>query len=432
MIKQLLKDSAFYTFCNILTRGIGFLLLPIYTRIIPKSDYGAYDYTLVLGSLLAVVITLEIAQSVFRFFPEESKDKNKQISISSTGFWFAFVSLGLVSGLIIYFSKPISILLFDNDKYASLIIASAIYMWLNALLTSFLNILRINFRTKNVVYLSLLNATVSAALSLVFVLYLDLGVFGLIVGQTSGTATACIFSLYLSRQWIKFGFSREILLRMLTFSFPLVFSSLGVIILLNIDRIMIESHLGIATLAGYAVGVKLASIVSFLMIGFQYALTPLIYSKHKEVATPAALAKLFHYYLLMSTMLVVILSFSSQLVVTVIVGEDYSEAAYYIPFLVASALMSSMYLFFPGLSINKKTVFIAAINLIAGGVNFILNDIMIPIYGAIGAAYSTLFVSLMAFILNVSFSQFYYKIPINYFYVSCIFVSNLIFLMLFT
>ena len=182
MIKQLLKDSAFYTFCNILTRGIGFLLLPIYTRIIPKSDYGAYDYTLVLGSLLAVVITLEIAQSVFRFFPEESKDKNKQISISSTGFWFAFVSLGLVSGLIIYFSKPISILLFDNDKYALLIIASAIYMWLNALLTSFLNILRINFRTKNVVYLSLLNATVSAALSLVFVLYLDLGVFGLIVG----------------------------------------------------------------------------------------------------------------------------------------------------------------------------------------------------------------------------------------------------------
>jgi len=432
MIKQLLKDSVFYTFCNILTRGVGFLLLPVFTRIIPKDDYGAYDYTLVLGSLLAVVITLEIAQSVFRFFPEEVKDKKKQISISSTGFWFAFVSLGLVAGLIGSFSKPIALLLFDNDKYAPLVVVSAIYMWLNVMLTSFLNILRINFLTKNVVYLSLLNAIVSAVLSLLLVLYFDLGVFGLIAGQTSGTAIACIFALYLSRQWIKFEFNREILIRMLIFSFPLVFSSLGVIILLNIDRIMVKSHLGLNALAGYAVGIKLASIVSFLMIGFQYALTPMIYSKHKEATTPAALAKLFHYYLLISSMLVIILTLSSQFIVTIVVGDNYSEAAYYIPFLVASALMSSMYLFFPGLSLSKKTKFIAVINLTAGGVNFILNDIMIPVYGAIGAAYSTLFVSLMTFILNVSFSQFYYKVPINYFYVFCVFMSNLFFLVFFT
>ena len=66
MIKRFFKDSLLYSFANLLTKGIGFILLPIYTRIISKEEYGLFDYITAIGLILGVIVSLEITQSIFR------------------------------------------------------------------------------------------------------------------------------------------------------------------------------------------------------------------------------------------------------------------------------------------------------------------------------------------------------------------------------
>lgn len=413
MIKAFLKDSLLYTFANLFTRGIGFILLPIYTRLITKYEYGLFDYLTTLGLLLGVVVTLEVTQAIYRYMPEYKDNEPKQVSIASTGLWFSvimYVILGIVSFV---FSESLADLLLDDVKHSSLIKITIILFFTNAVLYNLTSLMRASLLSKQVVLLSALNAIFVATFSLLFVVYFKLGITGLVLGQLIGCSVTSVLSYTVVKQWVKFTFCFITLKEMLTFSAPLIFSSVGVVLTMFVDRVMLKSILGAEQLASYAVAIKIASIVTLLMVGFQSALTPLIYANYKKSETPKKIAKLFHMYLIAAFISLLILGSLSTWLVTIVAGEQYAEGAIYVPPLICSALVSSMYLFFPGLSIAKKTSLIAGVNIVVGILNVGLNYIFIPLYGALGAAFSTLFSVLLSFILNALFAQKLYKVPVN-------------------
>jgi O-antigen/teichoic acid export membrane protein len=422
MIKAFFKDSLLYTFANLFTRGIGFVLLPIYTRVISKQEYGLFDYLTTIGFLLGVVVTLEVTQAIYRFIPEYKETPLKQIKLASTGFWF---SLFMYSWLCLFsftFSSELAHLLLDDARYSDVIKVTSILFLSNAVLYNFTTLMRANLLSKQVVIVSTLNAVFVAGFSLLLVVYFKLGILGLITGQLFGVTLSIIVSFTLVKAWVKFVFCFDSLKEMLTFSAPLIFSSIGVVLSMFVDRVMLKEFLGAEHLASYAVAIKIASIVTLLMVGFQSALTPLIYSNYEKPGTPRKIAQLFHFYLLAALFSLLVLGFSAQWLVVIVAGTQYADAVIYVAPLVCSALVSSMYLFFPGLSIAKKTYLIATVNIFVGVLNVILNYVFIPKYGALGAAFSTLFSVFFALMLNAAYSQKFYKIPVNKtlaFFVSC-------------
>lgn len=413
MIKAFFKDSLLYTLANLFTRGIGFVLLPIYTRVISKQEYGLFDYLTTIGLLLGVVITLEITQAIYRFIPEYKEDPVKQIKLASTGFWFSLLMYSFLCLVCFILSSELAKVLLDDERYSVLIKITSILFLSNAILYNFTSLMRANFLAKQVVIVSTLNAVFVASFSLLLVVYFELGLLGLILGQLIGVTLSLIVSFSKVKAWIKLVFCLESLKEMLTFSAPLIFSSIGVVLAMFVDRVMLKEFLGAEQLASYAVAIRIASIVTLLMVGFQSALTPLIYANYEKEETPKKIAQLFHFYLLASFFSLLTLGLSAHWFVEVVAGVQYVDAANYVAPLVCSALLSSMYLFFPGLSIAKKTSMIAAINVFVGILNVALNYVFIPKYGALGAAYSTLFSVFIAFTLNTVVAQRFYNIPIN-------------------
>lgn len=413
MIKSFLKDSFFYTVANLFTRGIGFVLLPVYTRVISKNEYGLFDYLTAVGAFLAVVLSLEVTQAIFRFIPESKERPDEQAILASTGLWFTLAMHTLFCVGLILFSDYLAVLLFDDLFYSSLVKMAGLLFMANAVIYNFTSILRASLLSKKVVVVSLLNASLVALFSLLFVLQFDMGVKGLVLGQLLGVVITIFISFRWVRPWVRMLFCIRSLKMMLRFSSPLVLSSIGVVLSMFVDRIMLKEFLGAEQLASYAVAIKIASIVTLLMVGFQSALTPLIYANYKNKDTPPKIAKLYHFYLLMACIALVLLSTLSEWLVRFIAGLRYADASGYIPVLVLSALFSSMYLFFPGLSIAKKTVKVSGINIAAGLLNVVLNYIFIPKYGPIGAAFSTLSSVFIAFVANLYCSQNFYYVPIK-------------------
>lgn len=413
MIKAFFKDSLLYTFANLFTRGIGFILLPIYTRIISKQEYGLFDYLTTVGLLLGVVVTLEITQAIYRFIPEYKEEPLKQIKLASTGFWFSIGMYSLLCVFCFVFSTQLAEILLDDAMFAELVKITSILFLSNAILYNFTSLMRAKLLSKQVVLVSTLNAIFVASFSLILVVYLKLGLLGLITGQLIGVSLSIFVALIFVKAWVKLVFCFKSLKQMLSFSAPLILSSIGVVLSMFVDRVMLKEFLGAEQLASYAVAIKIASIVTLLMVGFQSALTPLIYANYQKEETPQKIAKLFHFYLSASVLSLLLLGGAAHWLVTIVAGAQYAEAASYVAPLVCAALFSSIYLFFPGLSIAKKTSVIAFVNVFVGLLNVVLNYVFIPKFGALGAAFSTLFSVSVALIFNAVLAQRFYKIPIN-------------------
>ena len=119
MKKKLLLDSIIYTVANILTKAIGFIMIPVYTAFLSTKEYGVVDLLVVTGSIISVIIGLEIHQAVSRFFLESSN--NDKIIIVSTAFWsIVFLYVFFIICITPFYSK-ISFFLFDNTEYKDIV-----------------------------------------------------------------------------------------------------------------------------------------------------------------------------------------------------------------------------------------------------------------------------------------------------------------------
>ena len=161
MIKEFLKNSFFYSLTNIITRGIGFIFLPLYTFFIPPEDYGFVELLNLLSILVGYIFTLEISQALARYLPASKNNKLKAYISTSLIFMVVVSAIFIVSfaSLKSNFYQE----LFDNrvDICFYIIIA---YIICHNLLVFFQSVLRwtINVKANNIISIvvAILNATV--------------------------------------------------------------------------------------------------------------------------------------------------------------------------------------------------------------------------------------------------------------------------------
>jgi O-antigen/teichoic acid export membrane protein len=198
---------------------------------------------------------------------------------------------------------------------------------------------------------------------------------------------------------------------MLVFSSPLVLSGVAVFITLYIDRLMISHFLSLNEVGLFGLGYRIASMAGLVMVGFQSALTPLIYSNYQFEGTPKSLASIFRFFVVFALFIILILGLFSSEFIKLMATESFYSASSIIVFLAPAIFLSNMYIFAPGISIAKKTYFILYINIVGACLNVVLNFTLIPQMGIVGAATSTLLTYLVVFSMYMHFSQKFYYVP---------------------
>lgn len=412
MLKSFFKDSLIYSINTFLSRGIGFLLIPLYTSRLLPADYGIIDIFIVFSSFVFIVIPLEISQSVARFFPSIKSLKLKQ-SYASTAMWFT-VTVFCIFEIILFLFED-----FANNiitgRVASIVTfrLAVLNIGVSGLFYFFQEQLRWTYKIKQYSIVSLCYTLVTFGVCAYLIVVQDQKINGYFIGMITGGFTLTLLSIYFNHEVYRITIYQKALRRMLGYSIPLVFSSIAVVLSMYVDRVLVSKLMGLSELGIFGVAVRFASITSLIMTGFQSALVPLIYKNYNESTAPADIAKIFRYFLLFSFVLCCFLvSFSKEMIV-VLTNPNYYDAWSIIPIIAISNVLSIMYIFIPGLSIAKKTAIIAYINIGGAILNIILNFALIPFWGIHGAALSTLITYFILFLLNYHFSQKYYMIPFD-------------------
>lgn len=410
MIRALFRDGVIYAVPALLSRGLAFFLIPLYTRVLSTADYGSLDLFLLFTHIVKLTIALEVAQGLARYYTAET-DQFRRIYYSSSAFWFTFAVYTAFLLVMWFNAASISSFLMGQGDLDVAFKIGLFYIWIQGIFYLAQTQLRFEFRAKEYAIVSIVMSLLAALLSVFFAVFLDMGLEGLLLGMLGGSAAGTTLGLWWLRKNIKFCFDAKSLKHMLSFSAPLVLSSVAVWATLYVDRLMINYLLSVDDVGLYGLGYRVASISGLLLVGFQGALTPLIYANHEKLETPEQLATIFRYFFAGSVIVFLVLSLFSDGIISFLAPKEYSEAASVVTLLVPAILLGNMYIFTPGMAIRKRTDLFAKIN--AGGaiLNFVLNIVLIPKMGIQGAALATLLSYVAIFSLYLFWSQKMYYVP---------------------
>ncbi|RRV29812.1 hypothetical protein EGJ23_02405 [Pseudomonas sp. o96-267] len=408
MLRQFFKHSMLYSIGNILTKGVGFLLIPVYLSFLSQEEYGVLDYIVSVGAVAAVVVTFEISQGVMRYVSELQGQVRLQASYVATAFWFTVLCYVLLLLVTLLFLEDLSLLLLEEPGRERTLFFGMLAFSSNALVY----LISVVYRSKLKPLLSImvsLGSVTSVALFSFCALYVGGGVGGLLLAQFLAQSFVVVSVVWCChKDFLKApDFFR--LKELLSFSVPLVASSLSVIVSMFSDRLFIKAFLGFQELAVFGVGAKVASVVTLVTMGVQSALAPLVYSRLSSADTRATLRKIMAGYIFIGGCFLSFTAFLGEELVLIIAGANYSGAASVAVVLSAAVLVQGMCVFFPGLSIFKRTKLLAVINVLGAMFSIFLNFIFVREWGILGASFATFLGAFLIFALNAFFSQKYYN-----------------------
>ena len=416
MIKQFIKDTGIYGVAGLISKGVSFFLLPLYTRVLSPGDYGIIDILAVFYSVVSVTLPLEITQAVARFLADRKstdldKDSNT-ILVSTVGLFITLFSFGLFLILGLSFNKPLAQILLEDSSKSQIFAVATIYMFSTGLFYFFQNQLRWTLKSKLYAILSIIYTILNISCTILFVLVFKSGVIGVFYAYLIAGIICAGMGWYFTRENYSFYFSFTHMRKMLKFSLPLVPSSVGVIFLNVAQRIMIKGIMSLTDLGLFGVGSRLSSIINIGFQSVQGAITPLIFQNREKKNTPENLSYIFRFLTFILIITFVGISLFSYEIIFLLTSPAFHASYILVPFLVLAECFAGLQnSFTPGMAIAKRTDIIAYINILGAVFALALSYVLIRYFGILGAAIAMLVQRCIMLVVQMHYSQKFYFVP---------------------
>ena len=393
MKRELFKDIIKYAPSQAIPAIVGLVAIPIVTRLFQPSDYG--KYVLVMATISALSIFCGwIGMSVIRFYPICEREERMNELTASVGTWF-LITVAVLSTLYI-----IVILLtrgqIDYQLYKLMLVGVAVFA-LTAIFEALQNFLRARRWVGWYSGFAVWRSVGSLGIGITLVVMLRYGIEGLLWGFVLSMVLALPLLLKLSvgQFSMRSSLSSALAKEMARYSFPLVIGNLAAWVLSLSDRYILEFFRGAQEVGIYSVNYAIAEkTIVLLTTLFWLASRPIgiyVWEKDGEERARDFVSSVTRYYLLLCVPAVVGLSVLAQLVMVILAGATYHEGFRVMPLIALGCMLLGLQQKFQmGFIFHRKTWNIA-IAIIAGGLtNVVLNLLLVPRYGYMAAAVTTL------------------------------------------
>lgn len=391
--RDLLKHSSIYGIGQILSRFASVLLLPLYTRCLSTSDYGCVAILDLTAGILGILIGGGLAQAVVRFHFEES-GRTGERRVWWTGLsWVVLcataVTVPMIAGRSLLANLTLSASVEDGGFFYLL---AAVTLWCNTLATVIEMWLRVRKWSFTFVGVSFGRLLLNIGLNVWFLVGLDMGVSGLLLGNLiAAIAYTIVLTGIFSASLRGFVFDSGLLGRLLRFGSPLIVTALLSLLMHEADRYFLRHYAGLSEVGVYSLAYKIGQAVNMLfLIPFSAIWNVVMYEMATEPDARRNYARVFEYFTYALLIITLAASLFAYPLLPLLTPGDYGRAVDLIPIVLLAYLLFAMHQQFsvPALLAKKTSALIPAS--IAGIVtNVLLNLLLIPRIGAAGAAWSS-------------------------------------------
>ena len=401
MFRKLFSNSMIYVLSLLFNKGLTFLLLPVLTFYLTKEDYGVLGLVTAISTMASIYVGFFPSGFLLARFAQYGKEKMAEYMHHILLLTIATTSLVLL--ILIGFQHYLLPEHLENKTILMVVIT------LYAMFTIFFRfidtLLQVEQNAIKFAVLQTLQSVGSLGLGLVLIIEFSYGWKGKYYAELLILFFVFIYAIYyiVKNQYYKYNTDYKKLKELFVFLFPLTFSVLGLYLMGTIDRIFISNMLGLEAAGIYNVAITMAIIINMIYDSISKALDPFLYQNlvKNQKDNRIKIVKLIYLYsavcILIFALFVLILPYVFHLMV----NEKFEEALILIPILALGFTFEGLRKVLEApLVFKHKVKSLAAISLIAGLINIILNYFLIKIYGINGAAYATLISFLVLYIIS--------------------------------
>jgi O-antigen/teichoic acid export membrane protein len=393
---------------------IVYILLPFLTRYMPQEEYGVVSVMMAVYAFLNMLTNAGLPSAAYRFYNETEEDKDRRLTLGGSQLLF-FIFAVLPAIFILLFPKPVSMFLMNTERYATALQLLAGYLVVDSMNTYGNIILRIEKRALTSSFHSVFLLACKIGLALLFVIGYEMGVAGYWLGYMLGEALGFFILTWLVWERITFDMSWERLVALMKFGVPLIPASLAMTALRVSDRYIIATLAGLEQAAIYDVGYKVGSIIMLIIAPFRIAWNPFVFSIARKPEAPQIFRDVLTYLTAGCVFLIFgVLAFRAELV-QFLAPASYQEAEMVVGWVAISQLFYAAYFVLSkGSLIGNKPHQLVWGAVVSGLVNIVLNLILIPSMGILGAALSTLAGYIVLSIVSFYYSQQSFAIKVDW------------------
>ncbi len=391
-IKKLSGQTAIYGTGHILARLVTFLLLPLYTNIFTAEEYGVISLAYVFMGFMGVVLHYGLDVALMKQYVQ-TKSEERTAFFSS-----AYVSLVLTSllfAIVVSLNQNALAPIILDSAYPRLIVLIAWILFCDVLWSVPQLILRAEEKPTKYIALSLINVIATMALNLVFVLVLKMGIEGVLLSNLIVSGSLLIISLpiVLKRFSVK-HVSGKYWRRLMTFGFPFLPAGIFSMLMEIADRYLLKWLTNMETVGLYSAGYKIGMLMMLAVMGFNMGWQPFFLKAGAD--QKIVFARITTYVLAILGFLWLLLYIWVEDIVRINIGgiSFYGEAFWastaIVPVIALGYWFHGVYILqVPGMYLQEKSKNLMAVRAMGAFTNIVLNFILIPEYGAMGAAWAT-------------------------------------------
>jgi len=412
-LKFLAKDTALYGGAKALSLAVGFITFPVIARHFSVADYGLIDLLSTVGAFLATVIVFGQDSAIGRYFYEYTATQERRALISQSLLIQVVVCVAVC--ILALAGAPWVISMLgegSRDDLSLLMLLVILQVPFNVFLGFAQNLLKWSFARTEFLVISLGSTLASAGAIVGGILLFDFGIVEVFYTYLIIRLLFGCLGLHYCRKWVvrprNLGYAREMLPFALFFGVICVIASFIPLM----ERSIVSSFLGPDDLGLYAVGAKVAMLISLPIAAFQTAWGPFSLAIHKELNAGATYGTVLKLFTMLLSVLVLGLTMLSQPMIELLASNRYVGAAIVVlPIALGLMIQGVCWITEIGIGIAKKAkiqLYIYLLYLVCTGVAIL---VLAKVFGLAGVAWGTLIGYAVKSIASSYMAQRVYPLP---------------------
>lgn len=427
LYKNLFKQTAIYGLATVIPRMFSFLLVPLYTDLLPKAAYGKLSIIFAGMIFFNVILAYGMETAFFRFYNKESDKKSVVETTSVSLFWSSILFLFIA----LLFRNKLAVWSGIDDQYITYTIWILV---LDALVIVPFSKLRVNQQPIKYAIIKIGNVAVNLFLNVFFLSYLPeisqsnpdsfLSTFYLEDFQigyifVSNIVASLVTFLLLSPNYLslKWHFDYKLWKRMMQYGMPIMVAGIAFAINDQFDKILLgyllPPDIADAEVGVYSACYKLGLFMVLYRTAYTLGIEPFFFSHAGNEDAPQTYATITKYFVIFgSFILLSVIVFADVLKVIMIRDESYWEAMKVVPLIILANFFLGIY---TNLSVwyklIDKTHIGAYISIVGAVITLALNYLLIPTMSYYGSAIATIAAYGSMMCISYYFGNKYYPIP---------------------